>query len=234
MGKILHNSVISFLVVCLVVSLSACGSSTATESLQKENKDWLSTADSATQGYNFSLQDDLAWGMSLEEVSEIVKGPFEDDYETYLSMWMPGSLPKDGSWKDDSGNINKDAFAEGETLCYYTFSEDDRLNEYGYYCFSPNLEQYDFLKEYYTKKYGEPKEEEFIWNDEDYKPDGTEDLYKEFEKGQVKVLTAWEIDDLGSLLVIDWLNDNVKESNNFGQISFYEMNDDAGSGNGNS
>jgi hypothetical protein len=222
MNKILQIICISLLIVCLSTVLAACGNSTALEKLQKENEEWLNSADSATLGFNFSLQDDITWEMPLEDVRRIVSGPFESDYETYLSIWIQGALPADDSWKVDSKSVNHNAFTETEVLSYYAFSESGELTEYGYQYFTASLEQYDFLKEYYTKKYGEPAKEEFIWNDETYEPDGTEDLYALFKEGKVKVLTAWDIDELKSVLVVDWLNDPADEKNDFGQVAFYE------------
>lgn len=222
MNKTMKTMAVLVLILCLTIGISACGSSTETDSLQKKNKSWLSSADNATLGYNFSMQENLEWGMTLKEVSEIIEGPFEDDYETYLSMWKSGALPTSDKWKKDADSVNADDFKESDILCFYTFSEDSKLMEYGYQHYGASLYQYDFLKEYYTKKYGKAAKEEFIWNDETYKPDGTEDLYKMFQEGQVKVLTVWDLDELGSVLVVDWLNDPAKKTNNFGQVSFYE------------
>lgn len=98
--------------------------------------------------------------------------------------------------------------------------------EYGYLVYDASLHQYDFLKEYYTKKYGEPEKEEFIWNDESYKPTGKEDMYEMFAAGKVKVLTVWDIEELDTVLVVDWLNDPVDLDYNYGQISFYSRSED--------
>lgn len=222
MKNLLKNTTSFAIITCLIIILSACSNSTQLEKLQKDNEVWLNSAREATLGYHFSLQPDLTWGMTVDEVSKIVNGPFEDDYETYLSTWSFGALPQDNKWKEDSDRINQDSFKKTDIKCFYTFDQEGRLTEYGYQHYLPILDQYDFLKEYYTKMFGKPKNEEYIWKDKNYKPSGEEDLYKEFKNGKVKVLTAWDIDQLGTILVIDWLNDPVESNNNFGQISFYE------------
>jgi hypothetical protein len=222
MNKILKILLTIVLMTCFTAGLAACANPTELDKLNKENEGWLNSADSAMLGFKLSLRDDMTWGMTREEVTRIISGPFENDYVTYISTWIPAALPSAGSWNIDPKSVNPDAFTETELLSYYTFSEDSKLVEYGYQYFTASLVQYDFLKEYYSKKYGEPQNEEYIWNDESYEPDGTEDLYAMFDEGLVKVMTVWDIDELKSVIVVDWLNDPAKEENDFGQISFYE------------
>jgi hypothetical protein len=214
--------IVTILITCLSAGLAACSEQTALDQLQEKNEAWLESADEVTLGDHFSIQEDMRWGMALEEVTAAVGEPLENNYETYISKVAPAALPEDGSWKGDGKTVKKAAFAKADIMSYYAFSEEKTLYEYGYQCYTPRLEQYDFLKAYYTKKYGKPKKEEFIWSDQTYKPTGKEDLYAMFNKGEVKVLTAWDIDELGTVLTVDWLNDPIKTQNNYGQISFFE------------
>jgi hypothetical protein len=215
----------AILVIALAAAMAACGGSPdggSQSSSSSADERWLESADSATGDLNLSLRSDLTWGMSRDEVANMVGGPFASDMETYLSVNIKAAFPADEGWAGDSGSVDASAFKSTDFTAYYAFDEGGSLVEYGYQLYAPSLEQYDFLKEYYTKKYGEPKNEEYIWNDSTYEPDGTEDLYAEFKAGQVKVLTMWDLDALGSVLVIDWLSDPDDTDNDFGQISFYE------------
>ena len=212
MSKINKKIVVLILVICMTMLFTACNS---------KDDAWLKSADSQV-GSNLSLNEKLNWGMSVDDVKALEKGPYDSNYETYIAVWKDMSFPADGKWKKDSESINKKAFKKTDITSYYVFNENKALFEYGSQFFDVNLYQYDFLKEYYTKKFGKPKKEEYIWNDKKYKPTGKENLHDEFKKGMVKVLTAWDIDENDTVLVIDWLNDPQKTENNYGQISFME------------
>ena len=200
----------------------SCGEPTELKKLQKENKEWFKTLGDVDAKDKLAINDDLSWGLSREKVTSKVDGMVQDDYETYISTFTSVKFPVDQNWKEGETGIKSEAFEDTEVTAYYVFNDDQTLQEYGYQCFKPILAQYDFIKEYYTKMYGEPAKEEYIWNDEDYEPDGTEDLYAMFEKGLVKVLAVWDIDEVSTVLVVDWLCDPIKTENNFGQISFFE------------
>lgn len=214
MRKKIKTLVVVVLVICLSSGLVACGGS---------DDKWLSSADEATTGDHFDMLDNMVWGLHMDEVQkELTDAEFETDTETYISAWTTGALPTDDKWEKDSGSVNPKSFKESEMLTFYAFNQSSALIEYGYQYFDANLYQYDFLKEYYTKKYGKPVKEEFIWNSKGYEPDGKEDYYKLFAEGKVKVEAVWDIKDKDTALVVDWLNDPTKAKNNFGQITFFE------------
>jgi len=127
---------------------------------------------------------------------------------------------------DKDGNLVPEKFLTTDILAYYSVDPTVGLYEYGYLAPNADLHEYDFLKEYYTNKYGEPAKETWEWNDPQYKPTGKEDYYQMFTDGLVKVVTVWDIKELDTVLVMDWLNDPQKYNNNFGQISFYDRSED--------
>ena len=213
-------------VALLAFSLTACSSKAAPEisSYEEANKDWLSQVDEIISGDELAMQGKVQWGMSLEDLKKAVKGPYYEDTDYGVSVVTSSSLPSDETWKNEDETLNSAAFEDQDVKAYYFV--DTALIEYGYLVYDASLHQYDFLKEYYTKKYGEPEKEEFIWNDESYKPTGKEDMYEMFAAGKVKVLTVWDIEELDTVLVVDWLNDPVDLDYNYGQISFYSRSED--------
>lgn len=213
------------MVLILSFGLVSCGNDTPViDENETANKEWLDQVDKATDGQELEMQGYVNWQMDIAQLLDAVEGPYYDDTETYISVVLPSALPATENWKNEDGTLNIDAFAQQDVKAYYVI--DNYLSEYGYQAYDATLYQYDFLKEYYTKKYGEPYEEEFVWNDENYKPTGKEDLYEEFVSGKVRVMAMWDIKELDTVLVVDWLNDPMVYDNNFGQISFYPRSED--------
>lgn len=212
----------------LAVSLAACGTQEATfiEKNEAEHKDYIASAVTAMADHTLALQEGLYWGASYAQVKEVVKEPYINDDGQYLSTAFYSALPADENWKDKDGKIDASHFIQTDILSYHVVDASVGLYEYGYLAPDANLHQYDYLKDYYTKKYGEPEREDWEWNDENYKPTGEENYYEKFAAGEVKVVTVWDIEELNTVLVIDWLNDPVKYNNNYGQISFYARSED--------
>lgn len=199
---------------------------TTIKKYETANKEAIASAVKAMDGQTLALQEDMYWGMTYNEVKKHVKEPYIYDSGDYLANAFYAMLPCNDKWKDENGNVNPDEFLSSDVLAYYSVDASVGLYEYGYMMPDVDLYEYDFLKEYYTNKYGEPVEETWEWNDETYEPTGDEDYYQMFRDGLVKVVTVWDIKKLDAVLVIDWLNDPQKYNNNFGQISFYNRSDD--------
>lgn len=212
----------------LAVSLVGCGDDGAKviEKNEAANKDYIASAVSAMANQSLALQEEVDWGTSYIQLKSVVEEPYISDDGQYLSTAFYGALPADKDWKDKDGNIDPEHFVQTDILSYYVVDSAVGLYEYGYLAPNANLSQYDFLKEYYTKKFGEPEREDWEWNDEEYQPTGKEDYYEMFINGEVKVITIWDIEELDTVLVIDWLNDPVEYNNNYGQISFYDRSED--------
>lgn len=213
----------------LICALCACSSNSDTTTIKKyetANKEAISAAVSAMGNQSLALQDNLSWGMTYEEVKANVEEPYIYDSTMYLSRAFYANLPAGEGWTDKDGTIIPEGFISTDILSYYTINESIGLYEYGYMAPDANLYQYDFLKAYFTNKYGEPEEETWEWNDSSYEPTGDEDYYQMFSEGLVKVLTVWDIEELDTVLVVDWLNDPQEYNNNYGQISFYHRSDD--------
>ncbi len=224
----MKKAVIFILSISLICMLTACttGSPKVIEENEKKNEAFISAAVSAMSDQPLCLIDALDWGDDYQKVKDEIPEPYIQDDSRYLSKGFFSALPSDENWLDDNGNINKDAFSSIDTLSYFAMDSDIGLYEYGYLLPDANLYQYDFLKEYYTKKYGPPAREDWEWKDRSYTPTGDEDYYQLFAEGKVKVITVWDIESLDTVLVIDWLNDPIQYDNNYGQISFYSRTDD--------
>ena len=221
------------LVICMAViaafAMASCGSSEpkVIEENESANKDYIKAAVAAMDGETLALQDKLSWGMSYSDIKAKVKEPYIDDRGDYVTKAFFAGLPADSEWIDAEENIQKEHFISTDILSYYVIDSSIGLYEYGYMAADPNLYQYDFLKSYYTKKYGEPGREDWEFKDESL-ADGAEDSekYLFFEEGYVRVMTVWDIEELDSVLVIDWLREPDRYENNYGQVSFYKRSED--------
>ena len=220
----------TLVLICTIVMaclFCACGNDAKViDKYEEANKDAIAAAVSAMENQTLALQDDMTWSMTYDEVKKHVPEPYIYDTGDYLASVSHGKLPANEKWKDKEGNLVPEEFVNTEILSYYATYEDSGLYEYGYMVPNADLYEYDFLKEYYTNKYGEPDNETWEWNNPSYEPTGKEDYYQMFIEGKVKVVTVWDIEELDAVLVIDWLNDPQKYNNNFGQISFYQRGDD--------
>lgn len=222
------------LTISMIATFCACGNTvktpsqtpTSIEKFETENKEAITAAVSAMDGQTLALQEEMSWGMAYDDVKKYVEEPYIYDNGEYLASAFYSKLPCNEKWKDKDGNLVPEEFLPTDILAYYSVDAYAGLYEYGYMAPNTDLHEYDFLKEYYTNKYGEPAEETWEWNDPNYKPTGKEDYYQMFADGLVKVVTVWDIKELDTVLVIDWLNDPQKYNNNFGQISFYDRSDD--------
>lgn len=216
----------AFFIVMMVHTLVSCGSSDAKVIAENEsaNGGYIQAAVAAMGGETLSLQDELDWGSMYSDVKSVVKEPYIDDSSQYVSKAFYAKLPSGEGWADSEGNLQPDQFTSMDILSYYVIDSDIGLHEHGYLTPDANLYQYDFLKEYYTKKYGEPEREDWEWKNESHADTDSddEDMYQQFEDGYVRVMTVWDIEELDTVLVVDWLNDPVKYNNNYGQISFYK------------
>lgn len=215
-------------VLIMTCLLCACGgnSSTVIKENETANKEAISASVAAMDGNALSLQEEMSWGMDYESIKKHVKEPYVYDTGDYLASTFSSKLPCNDKWKDAEGNIVPEEFLPTDILAYYSADASAGLYEYGYMAPNADLHEYDFLKEYYTNKFGEPADETWEWNNPNYQPTGEEDYYEMFAAGRVKVVTVWDIKELDTVLVVDWLNDPQKSSNNFGQISFYNRSDD--------
>lgn len=220
----------TLLFICTLIAmclLCSCGGDTkAIKEYEEANKEAISAAVSAMDNQTLALQDDMSWGMSYDELKKYVPDPYIYDTGDYLASAFYCKLPGNDKWKDKEGKIVPEEFISTDTLAYYATYDTSGLYEYGYLVPGADLYEYDFLKEYYTNKYGEPANETWEWNDPEYEPTGKEDKYQMFADGLVKVVAAWDIEELDAVLVIDWLNDPKDYNNNFGQISFYDRSEE--------
>lgn len=216
--------------IAILISLMAgCSSQPVGKIIQENetaNSDYLKSAVSAMNNYTFCMNNSLDFGMSYEDIKKELKGPFQSDTGTYISEAFMAKLPSSANWKNDDGTINADNFIDWDIMSYYICDSSVGLYECGFLAPDPNLWQYDFLKEYYTMKFGEPDKEEWEWNSKSAQPDENTDYYQAFVGGHVRVMTVWDIKELDMVLVIDWLNDPANQDNNYGQISFYMRNED--------
>lgn len=212
----------------VLLMLSSCseGNEKVIAKNEEANKEFLSAAVSAMNDRPLALSNKLEWGDTYADVKKAVDEPYINNDGQYLSSAFYGALPTDDTWKDADGNINAKAFAPIDLLSYFVVDDAIGLYECGYLAPDANLYQYDFLKLYYTKKFGEPDKETWEWKDKYYEPTGDEDYYSLFADGYVKVLTVWDLKELDTVLVIDWLNDPNVYNNNYGQISFYQRSED--------
>lgn len=220
----------AFLIIMMAGTLVSCGSGDAKVIAENEsaNKDYIKAAVAVMDGETLALQDKLDWGAMYSDVKDVVKEPYIDDSSQYVSRAFYAKLPSGEGWADAEGNLQPDQFASMDILAYYVMDSDIGLYEYGYLAPDANLYQYDFLKEYYMKKYGEPEREDWEWKNDSHTDTDSddEDKYQLFADGYVRVMTVWDIEELDTVLVVDWLNDPVKYNNNYGQISFYKRAED--------
>jgi hypothetical protein len=193
---------------------------------EEANAAYISAATEAMGDVSLAMQNKIDWGMSYADLKKQVSQTYINDTGQYLSWAFFADLPSDEGWLDEDGNMNADHFISTDILSYYVVDKEIGLYEYGYLAPDANLYQYDFLKAYYTSKYGEPGIEEWEWNDSSYQPDGSEDYYQMFQDGLVKVMAVWDVEELDTVLVVDWLNDPAQYDNNYGQISFYLRSED--------
>ena len=218
------------LTVALLFTLSACIGEKEKVIAENEaaNKDFIQASTQAIGDETLALHEKLNWGESYDEVKDEVKGPYHNDSSQYITKAFYANLPQNGEWIDEEKNIQPKNFVSTDILAYYMIDPSLGLNEYGYMAADVNLYQYDFLKMYYTKKYGEPEREDWEWKNESHIESETdeEERYQLFEEGYIRVLTVWDIEELDSVLVIDWLKDPAKRDNNYGQISFYKRTDE--------
>jgi len=216
----------TFIIVCLLCACGGGNSAIEIKEYETANKEAIAAAVSAMGDQTLALQKEMSWGMAYDDVKEHVAEPYIYDTGDYLASAFYGNLPYEKGWKDKDGNLVPEKFLVTDILAYYSVDPTVGLYEYGYLAPNADLHEYDFLKEYYTNKYGEPAKETWEWNNPQYEPTGKEDYYKMFAEGLVKVVTVWDIKELDTVLVIDWLNDPQKYNNNFGQISFYDRSED--------
>lgn len=147
---------------------------------------------------NFYLKSDIRWGMSTQEVINVIGTGEESSAPNFNKNLSWIKLPC-----NENTGLLKDVdeytylFYDSQLIAYkYTFDED----------ISFPYDTYTEIKEILVEKYGNPKSEKYNWIDETYKND--ENNYNDALKYKdVTIETKWLFD--GYELVITWNYDDV-------------------------